>query len=105
MRVLLLAAAASTALAGGASAQSMETTKGRLDTQAGGVVWTASCAEPRRPARNTTYAIAAYNRAVTEYFACVTSQADYDVAVIQRSVVKGREEAVRQMQDRLRRNQ
>ena len=105
MRVLLLAAGAVMLVAGAASAQSMDTTKGRLETRAGGVAWTPSCEEPRRPARNTTYAIAAYNRSVTDYFACVTSQADYDVAVIQRSVVKGREEAVRQMQDRLRRNQ
>ncbi|WP_269715448.1 hypothetical protein [Caulobacter sp. NIBR2454] len=105
MRVLLLAAMIPLLVAGAAGAQSMDTTKGRLETRAGGVVWTPSCPEPRRPARNTTYAIAAYNRAVTDYFACVTSQADYDVETIQRSVVKGREEAVRQMQDRLRRGQ
>ncbi|MDG2521180.1 hypothetical protein P7B02_06460 [Caulobacter segnis] len=105
MRVLLLAAASWFLLTGAVCAQSSETTKGRLDTQAGGVVWKPVCEEPRRPARNTTFAAAAYNRAVTEYFTCVTSQADYDVAVIQRSVEKGREEAVQQMRDRLRRNQ
>ncbi len=105
MRVLLLAAASLLLGAGSAIAQASDTTKGRLELQAGGVVWTPSCGEPRRPARNTTYATAAYNRAVVEYFACIVEQADYDIDMMQRAVVKGREDAARRMQDRLRRNQ